>query len=290
MKKLIFTLFTISVSSLTLMADEIVPTVSNNTSGNDSVPLGIIGTILGAVAFGLACFIFISLNKRISKSESDKSESDKKENSVLQARVKNLEKNSRKLEERVNTLEKSINTAKVESKPQSVSSSQPHPSPSTPVSRNQDVSVKSDSYVLDNANMTQQKHDYREEKTHTYLHEEVRKQEIPEPKVEPMKLIENFVGIPVDGEFTVVEDEYIPGETIFEIKSSDGKSGNIQFTNRRETISLASRNLSRWLEPVCEIMGEIPDTLTRVKTTTPGQVEKTPSGWRLKSKAIVELS
>lgn len=285
MKKLLFTIFTISVSCLTLMADEIVPAVSKNTSGNDSLPLGIIGTILGAVALGLACFTFINLSKRISKSESDK-----KKDNVLQVRLKILEENSRKLEERVNRLERSINTAKVVSKPQSVSSSQSYPSHSTPVSRHQDVSVKPDSYVLDNANMNQQKHDYREERTHTYIHEEVRKQEIPETKVEPMKLIENFVGIPEDGEFTVVEDEYIPGETIFEIQSYDGKSGNIQFTNRRETISLASRNLSRWLEPVCEIMGEIPDTLTRVKTTTPGQVEKTPTGWRLKSKAIVELS
>lgn len=285
MKKIILTIFTITINNSLLFAEEVATEISKTSAGNEGLPLGIIGTILGAIALALACFIFINLSKRLSKSESDK-----KKNNVLLARVKILEENNKKLEDRIIRLERIINTTKVESIHKSSTPSQTYPSHTVPVSC-QDVNIKSDSYAYEDKNYHRGNVDIEERKPIPYQ-EEIKKTENSQPKEEPMKLINYFVGIPIghEGVFTNIEDEFIPGETFFLIKTMDGKQGSIDFINRKETIAVASRNLSRWVNPVCDIIGNMPDSLTKIITKQPGIVEKTNSGWKIVKKAVVELS
>lgn len=287
MKKILFTIFTITANSFSLFAEEVVTEISKSSAGNDGMSLGIIGTILGAVALSLVCFTFIDLNKKISKVETDKNNDNK-----LQAKKNNtLKENNKKLEERVDKLESFINTSKVELKSQSNSPSQSFTSHTAPVSC-QDISIKSDNYVLDNNNLTQKKNNDRIERQQTSYYEDIKKSEVSQTKEEPMKEINYFVGVPNDleGFFTKIEEEFIPEETFFMIKTMDGKQGYIDFINRKETIAVASRNLSRWINPVCDIIGNMPDSLTKIITKQPGIVEKTNGGWKIVKKAVVELS
>ena len=48
-------------------------------------------------------------------------------------------------------------------------------------------------------------------------------------------------------------------------------------------------NINRKLKPVCSINGQLPDSCDKVVNIEPGKVVKTPSGWRLEKKAIIEL-
>lgn len=109
----------------------------------------------------------------------------------------------------------------------------------------------------------------------------------PQAPVAPVKL---FFGIPVQGCFTNPSTTYVPGKSLYSIMVSQGaNTAQYSYIDNPDAASIASRSISRFVEVGCVIHGDIRNNFSKIVTVKPGTVSKTPSGWKIDSKAVVEL-
>ena len=97
-----------------------------------------------------------------------------------------------------------------------------------------------------------------------------------------------FVGVPLNDTFTLKYNQFIPGKCLYEIITSDGETGKLQFVNRNEALGIAKRNLSQYIESVCVINGRTPNAFSSIVTLKPGKVRFVDNGWQIEEKALIE--
>ena len=97
-----------------------------------------------------------------------------------------------------------------------------------------------------------------------------------------------YVSVLIGNGFPNSTAVYTPGKTLYEIDTTDGVSGTIRFVDRKESIAIARRNLTQFVESVCLVQGAVPNNISGIRTIRPGRVTAVGSSWRLDEKAIVE--
>ncbi len=102
---------------------------------------------------------------------------------------------------------------------------------------------------------------------------------------EPVKL---FCSMPRGGVFTNATPNKLR-QSLYVITDNGGNVAQYSFVDGRDSAMVAARSTSDFLDPGCIISGNQNPNFTRVRTITPGTVRKTPNGWAIESKAVVEL-
>ncbi len=102
---------------------------------------------------------------------------------------------------------------------------------------------------------------------------------------EPVKL---YCGVPKGGLFSNATRNQ-SRQSLYVITDNGSNIGKYSFVDGRESAMVAARSTSDFLDPGCIISGNQNSNFSRVRTITPGTVRKTPTGWIIESKAVVEL-
>lgn len=102
---------------------------------------------------------------------------------------------------------------------------------------------------------------------------------------EPVRL---YCGVPKGGLFTNATRNQ-SRQSLYVIIDNGSCVGKYSFVDGRESAMVAARSTSDFLDPGCIISGNQNSNFSRVRTITPGTVRKTSTGWRIESKAVVEL-
>lgn len=97
-----------------------------------------------------------------------------------------------------------------------------------------------------------------------------------------------YCGVPKGGLFSNANRTQ-SRQSLYVITDNGSNSGKYSFVDGRESAMVAARSTSDFLDPGCIISGNQNPNFSRVRTITPGTVRKTPNGWMIESKAIVEL-
>lgn len=101
--------------------------------------------------------------------------------------------------------------------------------------------------------------------------------------------IELYVGIPVSGNFITPSRKYLSGKSLYKIIDKGDSTAAYEFIDNPDTVIIAKRSISRFLESGCVVQGRGVSDFNKVRTIRPGIVRKNTTGWTIISKAIVEL-
>lgn len=249
---------------------------SDDSHSSGGMILGIIGAVLGAIGCGLAVVAFLSASKSAGVI------------SDLQARNKKLEVAFGELRDNLSSEVRAQDNilddlqAKVEKMERNAVRSQPAPEAQPSYQRPAIKEEEPRSYYAE-------RESYQPAPKEVSFAEKV-VEETPKPQANPSTAETIYVGLLKDGVFSSPKAEYVPSKTLYKITTIDGVKGKVEIIDKKEVLNIVRRSITSWIEPVCDIIGAMPETLNKIHTVTPGEVTKTGAGWNLTNKAVVELS
>ena len=259
-------------------AREVLDNTAQISHGIDAaLILGIIGTVLAIAAIILVLLMVVYTNKRIEKIE----------NSLGDLKI--LKSQRMRLKEMIIELENTISEGKTtidDLRRKTISyvpdNNQIYSNISNIGSGSNPESVHREYSNINNQEIKRQPNLSERINESPRGGDSIKKREISKPT-------EFYVSTPNGDIFEIISSEYKPGESLYKIYTRDGQSGIIEFLDRKEALIIARSNINRKLKPVCSINGQLPDSCDKIVNIEPGKVVKTPSGWRLEKKAIIEL-
>lgn len=120
-------------------------------------------------------------------------------------------------------------------------------------------------------------------------------EDIKVPEFEPEPLIpvikEYYLPGPTkDGFFQVGTTEYHMGDSLYMLKTLDGKTGTYSFLKKGEAVVTALSSVSSFLRPACTINGNSSiQNVQSIITESEGTVIREGDGWRITDKALVRF-
>ena len=99
-----------------------------------------------------------------------------------------------------------------------------------------------------------------------------------------------YFGTPNQGVFSNPSQNYVAGKTLYYVQGNTGDHiASYFYMDNTEAAFIAARSISRFVEIGCVIRGEIRNNFSKVVTVKPGTVVRTSFGWKIETKAVVEL-
>lgn len=279
LKRLIVSFFSIGTTILCNAQDWLEEDLSTDKSSDGGVVLGIIAIVIAVLAAIVAVVALLKSNKlsveqRKNQSKPKKLEGIALENTNIQQlklEIESLKKQIAKqnmpaapYEEKITHRDYSVYESPREVKPTCSS-------PTMNVETNEKRREESDNLRVEPEQRTPERSNIEGKRDF---------QEGSETKI--------FVGVPLNDTFTLKYNQFIPGKCLYEIITSDGETGKLQFVNRNEALGIAKRNLSQYVESVCVINGRTPNAFSSIVTLKPGKVRFVDNGWQIEEKALIE--
>lgn len=208
---------------------------SDQSAANAGILLGIIALLLGIAALCLAVYILLRQNKiqaSVSKVNDKirKIESTNSDNSSSSRHDVEIDRLKRQLE----TLSDRISRISVSAGNSGQSVNQQNPAT---VAQNRPASQSANSgYQRDSA---------------------------------PVSVKKVYVSVLRNDSFPNASAVYAPGKTLYEIDTTDGVTGTIRFVDRKESVAIARRNLTQFVESVCLVQGSVPSSIDGIRTIRP---------------------